>query len=223
MTINYIVQGQERKKLALTIAKWLGCEVKYQGAPTFAYQVDYFTLDRDGNLHFDDRADSEVIERLMEHLHNEGFEYDDINTEPEKVDGLNVTIPLSTLGENGYQNLKDLVKAKETLFKHAFDLEFLPIMEFGDGIVFPWFKGNLSAEEVKAYSHFIAALCEMAKKLTRINKSEKENDNEKYAFRCFLLRLGFIGPEFKEERKILLKRLQGSSAFRNGQQKSEEA
>ena len=44
----------------------------------------------------------------------------------------------------------------------------------------------------------------------------KETDNDKYAFRCFLLRLGFIGSEYKSERKILLRNLTGSSAFRNG-------
>ena len=45
---------------------------------------------------------------------------------------------------------------------------------------------------------------------------EKETDNDKYAFRCFLLRLGFIGSEYKAERKILLRNLTGSSAFKNG-------
>ena len=44
-------------------------------------------------------------------------------------------------------------------------------------------------------------------------------ENEKYAFRCFLLRLGFIGEEYKVERKILLKNLTGSSAFKNGENK----
>jgi len=41
-------------------------------------------------------------------------------------------------------------------------------------------------------------------------------ENEKYAFRCFLLRLGFIGAEYKIERKILLRNLTGSSAFKSG-------
>ncbi len=64
--------------------------------------------------------------------------------------------------------------------------------------------------------HFIAALCEMSRNAKRVTATEKEVENEKYAFRCFLLRLGFIGAEFKAERKILLKNLTGSSAFRNG-------
>ena len=60
MTIKFNVPGKERKRMVLTIAKWLGEEVKYKGAPSFAYEVDYFTIDKDGNLIFDDRADSEV-------------------------------------------------------------------------------------------------------------------------------------------------------------------
>ena len=50
-------------------------------------------------------------------------------------------------------------------------------------------------------------------------KSGSAYKNEKYAFRCFLLRLGFIGEEYKVERKILLKNLTGSSAFKNGENK----
>ena len=69
---------------------------------------------------------------------------------------------------------------------------------------------------MKACTHFIAALCEMSRNAKRVIATEKDVDNEKYAFRCFLLRLGFIGAEYKAERKILLKNLTGSSAFKNG-------
>ena len=50
----------------------------------------------------------------------------------------------------------------------------------------------------------------------QVTATEKPVENEKYAFRCFLLRLGFIGSEYKAERKILLKNLTGSSAFKDG-------
>ena len=70
---------------------------------------------------------------------------------------------------------------------------------------------------------FITALCRMAKNAKRVTATEKEVPNEKYAFRCFLLRLGFIGAEFKEIRKNLLKRLEGSSAFRNTDDSAETA
>ena len=66
---------------------------------------------------------------------------------------------------------------------------------------------------------FIANLCAMAKNAKRITAMEKPVDNEKYAFRCFLLRLGFIGREYKTQRKILLRNLTGSCAFRSGTKK----
>ena len=75
------------------------------------------------------------------------------------------------------------------------------------------------ADAANAYLHFVHALCEMACNQKRISVQEREVENEKYALRCFLLRLGFIGEEYKVERKILLKNLTGSSAFKNGENK----
>lgn len=62
-----------------------------------------------------------------------------------------------------------------------------------DTVSFPWFTEMPEPEEVKAYTHFIAALGKMSRDLKRISATEKEVDNEKYAFRCLLLRLGFKG------------------------------
>ena len=72
------------------------------------------------------------------------------------------------------------------------------------------------------YTHFIAALCQMSRDAKRITAKEKPVDNEKYAFRCFLLRLGFIGNAYKADRKILLRNLSGSSAFKSGKAGVEE-
>ncbi len=55
----------------------------------------------------------------------------------------------------------------------------------------------------------------MAKESVRVTATEKEVESEKYAFRGFLLRLGFIGTDSKEHRKILMKNLSGSAAFPN--------
>jgi hypothetical protein len=80
----------------------------------------------------------------------------------------------------------------------------------------------LGANESLTVMRFITAICRMAKNAKRITAKEKEVPNDKYAFRCFLLRLGFIGAEYKETRKQLLKRLEGSSAFRTTENKEAE-
>lgn len=130
--------------------------------------------------------------------------------------GLTVAIPLENVAVG---NLTKLLDAKGGLIKKALGIDELPIEIGEDKVSFPWFSELPDADEVQAYTHFISALCEMAKNAKRVTATEKEVDNEKYAFRCFLLRLGFIGAEYKTERKILLKNLSGSSAFKSGERK----
>ena len=127
--------------------------------------------------------------------------------------GLTVEIPLDKAAVG---NLTKLLDAKGSLIKKALGVDALPIEIQEDRVAFPWFSELPDADAVKAYTHFISALCEMSKNAKRVTVTEKAVENEKYAFRCFLLRLGFIGTEYKAERKILLKNLTGSSAFKNG-------
>ena len=221
--IKINAQGAERKRLVLTLAKWLGCEAKYCGAPTFAYEVDYFTVDKTGNLIFDSRADSEVIERLIEHLCDEGFDIDmSADGEDEATEestSVVVGIPMAEFTETSLKNLLNLIEAKSNLICKAFNIGRAGVDLEGEVLNFNWMPKSPTPEEIKAYTHFISALCQMAKTQKRINAKEKEVDNEKYAFRCFLLRLGFIGDEYKAERKILLRNLTGSSAFKNPAEK----
>ena len=217
MTITINAQGAERKRLVQTISDWLGVPAKYCGAPTFNYEVDYFTIERNGSLSFDDRADSEVIERLLEHIYDEGFDIDQSHTEDEDEPcALCVSMPRSLFTDSNLENLNALIAAKGSLIKKALGTQDLSLEITDTKVSFPWFPSAPSPEEINAYNTFISKLCEMARNQSRVNSSEKPIENEKYAFRCFLLRLGFIGTEYKTARKILLKNLSGSSAFKNG-------
>lgn len=223
MTIIIHAQGAERKRLVQTISDWLGVPAKYCGAPTFNYEVDCFTIDRNGSLSFDDRADSEVIERLLQHIYDEGFDIDQSHTEDEgEPCGVCVSMPKSQFTDTSLENLKALIAAKGNLIKKALGVDALPLEITDTKVSFPWFPATPTPEELKAYDTFICKLCELARTQKRVSATEKPTDNEKYAFRCFLLRLGFIGAEYKETRKILLRNLTGSSAFRSGQSKETE-
>jgi len=226
MTITINAQGAERKRLVNTIAAWLGEDAHYCGAPTFAYEIDRFTVDKNGSLTFSDLIDSEVVERLLEHIYDEGFDIDQSHTEDDEpadnvvgdVTGISIQLPASQFTEATLANLQAIIDAKGALIKKALKAEVLPINKVGDRIEFPWFRPYADPQEVQAYMHFITALCEMARTQKRVTAKEKAVDNEKYAFRCFLLRLGFIGEEYKAERKILLRHLEGSSAFKTAKE-----
>lgn len=133
-----------------------------------------------------------------------------------------IEMPKTNFTDTALENLKRLIDNKEPLIKKALGVMQLPLEVSEDTVRFPWFADGSEAEKVKTYTHFVTALVDMAKTQKRINTIEKPVENEKYAFRCFLLRLGFIGPEYKQERKILLSNLTGSSAFKSGQRNDEE-
>ena len=228
MEIRYNVTGAKRKELVKVIADATGARAEYKFMPTCNYEIDYFTVTKDGTLLFDDRADSEEVEQVLETIAAAGFECEAhdgeklpteeeskaIDTAPQnKTVGLMVEIPLDKVAVG---NLTKLLDAKGGLIKKALGVDTLPIEIQEDRVAFPWFPELPDADPVKAYTHFISALCEMSKNAKRVTVTEKAVDNEKYAFRCFLLRLGFIGSEYKAERKILLKNLTGSSAFKDG-------
>ena len=216
MTIKINAQGAERKRLVQTISDWLGIPAKYCGAPTFNFQVDYFTIDRNGSLSFDDRADSEVIERLLQHIYDEGFDIDQShNEEDDDSYGICISMPRSLFTDSNLENLKAIIAAKGSLINKALGVVDLPLEVTETKVSFPWFSAMPAPEELKAYDTFICKLCDMARNQKRVNAAEKPITNEKYAFRCFLLRLGFIGDEYKTERKILLRNLTGSSAFKS--------
>ena len=224
MTITINAQGPERKRLVQCISQWLGCEPNYLGAPTFAYQVDYFTIEKNGSLTFDDAADSEVIERLLQHIYDEGFDIDQSHTEDEEEPiQVCISLPRSQFTDSDLENLKAILTAKGCLIQKALGVRSLPIVVTEEKVSFPWFAGTPTPEELSACEVFLCKLCDMARTQKRITAKEKEVDNEKYAFRCFLLRLGFIGAEYKQTRKILLRNLSGSSAFKASQPREVES
>ena len=77
-------------------------------------------------------------------------------------------------------------------------------------------KGGLHAGQLKSYIQLCLALSQMAKEVRTASPRPQQNENPKYAMRTWLLRLGFIGDEFKTARDILTRRLAGDASFRNG-------
>jgi len=229
MIFHYNVMGEDRKRLVYAMGEILDCRPKYLLAPTYAYEVDIYTVSRNGDVAFDDRADSEEVERLVESLAERGFlperaeqeenmeEQHGETTMTEQSDTLTIILPRTDFTDASLDNLCRLTASKETLLRKALGHEDkLAVIAEPERILFPWFRLPETDDERKAYTHLVTAMCGMAKTQKRVTAKEKPTDNEKYAFRCFLLRLGFIGNEYKAERKILLRSLEGSSAFRSG-------
>ena len=134
-------------------------------------------------------------------------------------DRLTISLPRSFLTETALKNLDALLASKGKLIQKAFNIEKAAYTLTDETINFAWFHGKIAEDTVRAYTDFISKLCEMAQRQKRAVAKEKPTENEKYAFRCFLLRLGMIGDDYKTSRRILLQNLMGSSAFKCGHRK----
>lgn len=219
MKANYNVTGNARKALVAAIENLTGEKAVYMRMPTCAYEIGNITVDKEGGVTCED---ADKLERIIHNLIADGFTPEDTEEveSDDEATGLTVSLPLDKVAVG---NLTNLLTAKESLIKKALGIDDLGIEVTEDTVSFPWFTEMPEPDEVKAYTHFIASLGKMSRDLKRISATEKEVDNEKYAFRCFLLRLGFIGNEYKAERKILLKNLSGNSSWKNGAPEKEVA
>ena len=151
MTINYNRTGADRKPLIIAVSAITGAEAKYLGAPTFAYQVGFYTIDRNGGITFDDQANSEEAKNLVERLSGMGFEAEPTNETSEATaphDGLAIQMPAASFTPEALVNLTNLLTAKGRLIRKALGVEALPVEVGPDTISFPWFSGEATGEEV---------------------------------------------------------------------------
>lgn len=246
MEVKYNVCGPRRKEMVQAVSEALGGWSKqYLGVPSCSYQVGDFEITRNGTLVFADRTDAGMVEQVLEALAQAGFACEEAGkpAEPETpgeaeqpdetaaagsgteaedrsdaatLDGLTVSLPKESFTEAALDNLDRLLESKGSLIRKAFGIEEAAYTLADDCLTFAWLTGDITPEKAKACRDFIGRLCEMAKRQKRVTAKSRAVANEKYAFRCFLLRLGLIGAEYKTTRKILLRNLSGSAAWRDG-------
>ena len=246
MERRFNVTGERRKEMVEVVSGIVGMKAVYMRMPTCAYAISNFTVSKEGALAWDERSSGELVEKVLAGLAQAGFTAEpEVTSEaqaepedsaeaaadtqetaageetagPQEGIGLTVSLPRESFTDAALENLQKLVDAKAALIKKALAVDSLPVETDAEKVSFPWFADGQDGDAAKAYTHFITALCDMARKQKRVTAKERPADNEKYAFRCFLLRLGFIGEEFKGERKVLLKNLSGNGSFKSGARK----
>ena len=224
----------DRKELVNALSKHLGLKVKYLGVPSFAYEIGDFTVTREGKI-LNKAGDEMTLEQIKETSLEDEFTQ------------IEIAFPLEGHDARSIRNLLNMIYSKEPLIKKVYALEDTIVekevidaissledldeilklinennckgISFEDEkITFKFIKGD-----IKISSEFLSLLIKKAKELKYATSKQVETDNDKYSFRTWLIRLGMVGADYKEHRKFLLSKLEGSSAFRNGLPASKEA
>lgn len=228
--MNITIATENRKAVAARLAEIMGGTYRYTKVPRCAYEVGPYFLEKDGRITMPEDTDLTPFQQLA----NEGLlesseelEAESIPKAPleggsaadnalcDEITGFTISLPLDGFNPDSLDRLIKLVDSKAVLIKKALNATRLTIRRTDDKVEFPWWDVMPKPEETQAYISFIAALCKMAKEAKRVTAKKTEVESEKYAFRCFLLRLGFIGSDSKFLRKLLMKQLSGTAAFPN--------
>lgn len=213
MSIPYNLTGAARKALVQTISEILGKPAVYQGAPTFAYAIDFYSVDKNGTLIYPDDADMVAVRRLINSLSERGYQsteaLDDHNT-------FTVELPRAGFSATALDNLQKIIVSKAELFKRALGTDTVDVEVLEDKLRFPWFTLHGLEGEADAYTKLIVGICDMAKRQKRVVARERAITNDKFTMRVFLIRLGFIGPEYQAARTLLLRNLTGNSSWLAG-------
>lgn len=218
--LYYDVTGDRRKELVQALGEILLWEPKYQGALSFSYHIGNYIVDRNGTVMCPDCVTTGIAEQLIQNLMERGF-----TPTSTTLDLYIISLPRGKYDEPALNRLRNLVKSKDTILRAALKTHRLPIEVDDEKIYFPWFHITGVDGEAQAYMQLVSALVETAKKQKYVSDVEKTQDNLKYAMRLFLVRLGFVGDEYKQARKILLRNLSGNCSWKAGHapEKAKEA
>lgn len=246
MRYNYNLSGSGRKPLLEAASQILDKPAVYQGAPSFAYTVGDYTVDRNGILSYNSNIHPDFAAVLISDLQERGFVAEIISdtdddepttenaydtdeneaiteniastevTDTDSSDILTIEVPDNGFTPEAKENIRKIVASKKTVLEKALGSDGLPIVEKDGKITFPWFTLHGIDGEADAYGHLVTAICKMAKEQKRVTATEKPIENEKFTMRLFLIRLGFIGDEYKTARKILLRNLSGNASWKSG-------
>lgn len=230
MKFRFGLENGKRRPLANALGEAMNAEVRYLGAPTFCFEVGRCLLDRDGLV--DIPVEAKPIEVLSK-LAAAGFHAEGIGPGPkapargkpmhEKTEqaepageGFIISIPAQDFSPRVRDNLDKLLAAKGGLVMAALGVGRLQYSEDHGYLAFDLYDSQPEQKELDACTDLLNALYTTAREQVRVTaKAQADIDNPKYAMRCFLLKLGFIGPEYKETRSLLLSRLPGNGSFKS--------
>lgn len=240
-----------RKEMVKVLGEHFGVKPKYLGVPSCNYQIETATgtyiIDRAGKIMDAEGKDIE-FEALLNGTVAEDANEPEAEIE---TTGLELSVSMVGHTGQTLRNLVNMIYSKQTLIKKALEIENDIIGEelknvvnevqdttiklaiadnknkgidfdfHNKRIIFKLDRNENEPEKVTAYKQLFELINQQAKMLKYASAKVKDTDNEKFTFRVWIIRLGMLGNEYKDTRKILMQNLTGNSAFRYGKPEKE--
>lgn len=238
----------DRKALVKELCSRLDLESKYLGAPSFGYQVGDYKVVKNGDIEVEDeKAEMDFIRELVaaDLVEDPGCEEElslsisvplEGHSEKSIVNLLHIfcsrekLINRSVGCNHAFCMNKKFVDALDKEPPESVEEIYEKLDDAGgadinrgimfeeDKITFTGFPQTKDPDLVKAYLQLVELINKSALTQQRVVKDKNHSNNEKYAFRVWLIRMGMVGDDYKLTRKLLLKNMPGNSAFRTNDQ-----
>ena len=227
---------ENRKDLVKAVGEYTKEKPRYMGAPTFAFEVGDFKIDKDGNI----TSETDLSE-LENFLIEAGFAEREETTKGSEIININTHFSLDGIEEQAVIRLLNMLYSKQYLINKsvgfiALDIstEFIQNVQnkkIGDinfdgttgisieenQLVFRYPNAD-DTEMLNAYLTLISKAFEKAKESKHCKAEYSTPENEKYYMRSWLIRLGLGGKEYSQIRKLLLKNLKGNASFKTDEE-----
>lgn len=216
--VNPFKREQTRKALAQIISSVSGDLVVYAGPPTYEYRIGPVVIDRDHVIWWPTGFDCDIIDAVIKLLRRKGWSVQHRPVKQPKAAGT-VYSPVTVKTKDVdavLAKVEALIASKKSLLCQGLDLEEIKVEATEQVLVFNWVKEGAEPGFFEAVTILCQKLVELAENVSRVSSKEKPTDNPRFAMRTFLIRLGMIGPDYKQARKHLMGSLPGSAAWRNG-------
>ena len=202
----------DRKETVKLLEAHTGKTAVYLKAPTYAYRIGDYIVDRDGNVTKEQTTVEVTIPRT--HITAEGLKnlIYMIAAKGElisKATGGEFKVDRELIEDLAVAQIYEVESIMRVVERSTGELKGLKIES--DHLTFTGFPQN---ENTQAYIHLASLMVQTAEGHKRISAKPAATDNEKFTFRVFLISLGMKGDTYKEARKVLLKNLDGNGAFR---------
>lgn len=199
-----------RKHVATAIAQHLDVDASYLGTPSLAFQIGtYTTLNRDWTI----STTPQYADTIRAFLEDSPMVI--VKDTGEGVpDSLAIKVARDVHTQVVFERLGNMVASKARLIERATGVHLHLDVSDSEVVVVRGEATELSPEVAGAITQLVLRMIEHAQTASRVSPRESAGGNDKYTMRTFLLRLGMIGAEYKDTRRILMKNLEGSAAWR---------
>jgi hypothetical protein len=204
---------------------WIGSASEPLNATSISKGIENHYLMHDFLIsrYFSDEDEPKLTEAELSNIAEREYAIEpDYHGEP---DTITIELPALNVKEdilrdllNSKNSLIDAALGEDCYWQHEYGTDGLPLtdlpIEFTDGKVrFEWLRFGADSDAVQAWSTFLAAACKFSKTAKRVTAKDGEVENEKFAFRTFMVKIGMNSMENKWSRRYLLKNLTGDTAF----------